>query len=155
MRSPLACRAGKSSSFKLQASRAAPARGRRERGFLLLEVVVAVAIFALGAVAIGRVMAECLATQRIRFETERARLILQNRMAEIQAATGMPDDLKRRALRAPFEGYTLTEKRIPLNLRNDDGTVLGGMNEVQLTVEWEMNGQKLQRSISFYLLRGS
>ncbi len=132
-----------------------PLARRADRGFLLLEVVVAVAIFALGAVAIGRVMSECLATQRIRFETERARLILQNRMAEIQAATGMPDDLKRRTLPAPFLGYTLTEKRVPLNLRNDDGTVLGGMNEVQLTVEWEVNGQKVQRSVAFYLLRGS
>src|SRR5258707_1385616 len=52
------------------------------KGFVLLEALVAVAIFAIGVIALGRCVSNCLAAERLRFEDARSRQVLENRLAE-------------------------------------------------------------------------
>lgn len=131
-------------------------RRRRRGGFLLLEIMVAVAIFSVGVVALAKALGDCISAQRLRADSERARLALENRMAEIQANPAMPDDYKKRPLSGAFNGMTMIERRTALQLRNEEGAVLGGLNQVDLTVEWPGDaGQVNSRTLFFYVTRGS
>ena len=129
-------------------------RRRNERGFMLLEIMLAGFIFAMGVVALGASLSQCVNAQRLRNEAERARLALQNRMAEIQANPAMPDNSARRPLKGAFEGITMVEKRKPIEFKNEEGVVMSGLNEVTLTAEWTSDGDNISRTVTFYLLRG-
>src|SRR5438045_6123927 len=63
----------------------------RFKGFALYEVLLGVAIFAVGVLALGRAVENCLNASMLNAEEERVRQILSNRMAEIQAAPGLPE----------------------------------------------------------------
>src|SRR4051794_7257889 len=60
-------------------------RAGRGRGYVLLEAVLAVAIFALGMLALGHCISQGLMAERVKTEDARARRVLQNRFAEIEA----------------------------------------------------------------------
>ncbi len=62
--------------------------------FALYEVLIGVAIFALGVLALGRAVENCLNASTLNAEEERVRQILSNRMAEVQTAPGLPDATK-------------------------------------------------------------
>ncbi len=127
----------------------------RPRGFMLLEIMLAVAIFAMGVVTLGAALTQCIVAQRLRFESERARLALQNRMAEIQANPAMPDNSATRAMKGAFTGMTMIEKRKAVEFKNEEGAILSGLNQVTLTAEWDSDGERRSRTSTFYLLRGN
>ncbi len=122
---------------------------------MLLEIMLAVAIFAMGVVTLGAALTQCLVAQRLRFESERARLALQNRMAEIQANPAMPDNSARREMKGAFAGMTMVEKRKAVEFKNEEGAIMAGLNQVTLTAEWESEGDRRSRTSTFYLLRGN
>src|SRR2546421_337530 len=62
--------------------------------FALYEVLIGVAIFAIGVLALGRAVQNCLNASTLNAEEERVRQILSNRMAEIQVTPGFPDSSK-------------------------------------------------------------
>ena len=124
-------------------------------GFLLLEVVLAVAIFALGVIALGRCMTDCLEVQQDRQQSIRARLALENRMAEIQASPALPDEFKRRKLEGMFTGVSTVERRRTLDLKSENNVGLSGLCEMNLTAEWTTAGSPQTQTLSFYLLRGN
>ena len=138
-------------------NRAVPNR-RRPRladGFLLLEIILATAIFTLGVLALGRCLSVCLTAQQIRAQEDRARTALENRMAEIQANPSMPDETRRTQLKGSFAGLSLTERRRTLNLKNENELVLNDLHEITLLVEWMGPGrQKQSRQLVFDLMRG-
>ena len=68
-----------------------PSRRRRSLGFALYEVLIGVTIFAIGVVALGRAVENCLNASALSAEEGRVREILWNRMAEIQTTPGRPD----------------------------------------------------------------
>jgi len=121
---------------------------------VLLEIMLATVIFAVGVVALGAALSDCIGAQKLRDESERARLALQNRMAEIQANPAMPDDSARRQLKGAFAGITMVEKRKAIEFKNEENVIMSGLNQVTLTAEWESNGAPTSRTITFYLLRG-
>ena len=53
-----------------------------------------VAIFAVGVLALGRAVENCLNASTLNAEENAVQQILSNRMAEIQAARGVPDQAK-------------------------------------------------------------
>ena len=66
-----------------------PDRIRRLRAFALYEILIGVAIFALGVLALGRAVENCLNANALNGEEEAVRQMLANRMAEIQTAPGV------------------------------------------------------------------
>ena len=130
-------------------------RSARQRGFLLLEIVLAVAIFTVGVLSLGRCLNNCLVAQQIQSEEERARAALENRMAEIQASPALPDEYRKRQLNGMYTGVTLIERRKAVAVKNENNVDMGDLHEVTLTTEWSApDGRTLSRSVAFDLLRG-
>lgn len=124
-------------------------------GIILLEILLAVSIFALGVLALGRCVHACLDAQRLRAEDARARQLLENRQAELAASPALPDPQRKRTLSTGvFSGMTLVETRRALDLRGEQDTTLNGLYEITLRAEWPTSGGGTgNRTCSFYLLR--
>ncbi len=119
-------------------------------GIILLEILLAIAIFAMGVLALGRCVQACLDAGRLRAEDARARQLLENRMTEISASPALPERERRRELSTgPFAGLTLVESRRALDLKNEQNLPLPGLYEITLRAEWPTGN----RTASFYLLR--
>jgi Tfp pilus assembly protein PilV len=58
-------------------------------GFALYEVLLGVAIFAVGVFALGRAVENCLNASTLSAEENAVEQILSNRMADIQASRGL------------------------------------------------------------------
>ena len=130
-------------------------RSNRQGGFLLLEIIIATAIFTIGVLSLGRCLSSCLLAQRVRAQEERAQMALQNRMAELEASPAVPEDSRKTELKGMFKGLTLIERRHALSIKNEKDVLLNDMHEVTLTAEWDgPGGDRLSRSVVFDLLRG-
>ncbi len=132
-----------------------PARRSRRSGFLLLEIMIAVAIFTLGVLALGRCLTTCLQAQGIRAGEERARLALENRMVEIQASPVLPDQNHTTKLDGMFTGIVIVERRRTVDVKNEKGVAMSDLHEITLTARWTAaGGVEHARSVAFDLLRG-
>ena len=84
---------------------------QRFNAFALYEVLIGVAIFAIGVVALGRAVQNCLNASTISAEESAIRQILSDRMAEIQAARVVPDAQKEFKINSNYGIIKLKEKR--------------------------------------------
>lgn len=125
----------------------------RTRGFALYEVLIGVAIFAVGILALGRSVENCINASTLSEEDDRVRLILSNRMAEIQVTPGMPDQTKETKVDSGFGIVTLIQKSAPANLKDDQGLELPGIQTVTLTARWMQRGIQQSRQLEFYVYR--
>ena len=137
----------------------APGHSRRSTrgaaGFLLIELLLAVTIFVVGVIALGRCVGNCMTAQEVRNQEERARLALQNAMLEIQASPVLPDENHRAKLEGMFAGMTLIERRRTLSVENEDQVLMPDLHEITLTVEWtDHNKLAHSRAVAFTLMRG-
>ena len=124
----------------------------RCNGFALYEVLIGVAIFAIGVLALGRAVENCLNASTLNAEEERVRQILSNRMAEIQATPGFPDATKESKVDTGYGVVKLIQKSAPAGLK-EDNIELGGINLVTLTVQWTRGGVDQSRQLQFYIYR--
>lgn len=132
-----------------------PLPRRRRDAFLLLEIILATLIFTVGVLALGRCLSTCLTVQDIRAQEERARMALENRMAEIQASPTLPDETRRMQLKGMFAGITLVEHRRTLDLKNENNIGLNDLHEITISADWTSpGGQRQDRQVVFDLLRG-
>ena len=132
-----------------------PSFHRRAGGFLLIEILLAVAIFVVGVIALGRCVTNCTTAQNIRDQEERARLALQNATLELQASPALPEESHKEKLKGMFEGMTLIERRRTLSVENEDHVLMPDLHEITLRVEWQDgNRTPHAREVSFALLRG-
>ncbi len=128
---------------------------RRAGGFLLVEILLAVAIFVVGVIALGRCVTNCTTAQSIRDQEERARLALQNATLELQASPVLPEENHKEKLKGMFDGMTLIERRRTLSVENEDHVLLPDLHEITLRVEWQDgNRTPHAREVVFTLLRG-
>jgi hypothetical protein len=74
-------------------------------------------------------------------------------MAEIQATPGVPDSAKEMKIDSGYGVVRLTQKTVPAQLTEDDGTELTGVSTVTLTVDWMRGGLKQVKSLEFYVYR--
>ena len=123
------------------------------KGFALYEVIIGVAIFAVGVLALGRAVENCLNASTLNAEEERVRQILSNRMAEIQATPGFPDAAKEFKIDSGYGLVKLMQKSAPADLSEPDGGKLGGINFVVLTAQWVRGGVSQSKHIAFYVYR--
>jgi len=126
---------------------------RNKKGFALYEVLMGLAIFALGVLALGRAVGNCLNASTLNAEEERVRQILSNRMAEVQVAPGFPDSAKEFNIDTGYGTVKLIQKSAPAELEEDDGTQLAGVNRVTLTAKWKRGGAEQSQQIEFYVYR--
>src|SRR5437773_5288923 len=121
--------------------------------FALYEVLIGVTIFAVGVLALGRAVENCLNASTLNAEEEAVRQMLSNRMAEIQAAPGLPDRGKEFKIKSGYGVVKLVQKSGPAELVEPNNTRLNGINLVTLTAQWERGGSSQSKQIKFYVYR--
>lgn len=126
---------------------------RMARAFALYEVLLGLAIFSVGVLVLGRSVENCLNASTLSSEGDRVRQILSNRMAEIQATLGFPDEKKETRIDTGYGEVTLIQRSVPANLKDENDLELGGINHVILSVEWTRGGQAQSKKIEFYVYR--
>jgi Tfp pilus assembly protein PilV len=122
-------------------------------GFALYEVLLCVAIFAVGVLALGRAVENCLNASTLNNEENAVQQILSNRMAEIQASRGLPDQSKEFRINSGYGMVKLIQKSAPAGLTEPNKTVLNGINLVTLIAQWQRGGASQSRQIRFYVYR--
>ena len=126
---------------------------RGQIAFALYEVLMGLAIFALGVLALGRAAQNCLNASTLNAEENRVRQILSNRMAEVQATPGFPDATKEFNIDTGYGIVKLIQKSAPAKLQENNGTQLAGVNRVTLTAKWARGGAEQSQQIEFYVYR--
>ncbi len=126
---------------------------RSKTGFALYEVLMGLAIFALGVLALGRAVQNCLNASTFNAEENRVRQILSNRMAEVQATPGFPDVGKEFTVDTGYGMVKLIQKSAPAGLEENNGVPLAGVNRVTLTAKWTRGGAEQSQQIEFYVYR--
>lgn len=126
-------------------------RGRM--AFALYEVLLGVAIFALGVIALGRAVENCINASTISAEENAVRQILSDRMAEVQAASAVPEAEKEFKIDTTYGRVILTQKTALASLTEPDNTIINGINIVTLTARWEHAGIPESKQIQFYVYR--
>src|SRR5438270_1543034 len=125
----------------------------RRRAFALYEVLIGLAIFSLGVIALGRSVQNCLNASGLNAEEDRIRQVLADRMAEVQATPGVPDLKKETKMATGYGDILLVQKVVPTPLKGPDNVEFNGINLVTLTAEWKRGGVQQSRKIQFYVYR--
>jgi hypothetical protein len=126
---------------------------RSAQGFALYEVLLGVLIFAIGVVALGRAVQNCLNASSISAEESAVRQVLSDRMAEIQATRVVPDAQKEFKIKSGYGMVRLIQKSVPAALTEPDNTLIGGISLVTLTAYWQHAGLPQSKQIQFYVYR--
>lgn len=120
--------------------------------FALYEVMIGVAIFAIGVIALGRAIGNCVNASALSADDARARQILANRMAEIQTSPTGPDKVKVSKIDTGHGIIELLQNAQPQEL-TENGLALTGVNRVTLTAKWKRGGADQSKQIAFYVYR--
>jgi hypothetical protein len=112
-----------------------------------------VAIFAIGVIGLGRCVSNCLAAEGIRQESERARLALENRMAEVESGEVATDRDRDDDLGDSFPGMKVKQTRHPITAKNEKDQDIRGLYQIDLEVDWSSGNDPESKTISFYVLR--
>jgi Tfp pilus assembly protein PilV len=121
--------------------------------FALYEVLMGVAIFAFGVLALGRAVQNCLNASALNAEEERVRLILSNRMAEIQTTPGLPDAERESNVDTGYGKVKLIQTSTDAGLVDDNGAQISSIHRVTLTAKWTRAGSDQSERIEFYVYR--
>ena len=123
------------------------------RAFALYEVLLGITIFAIGVIALGHAVENCLNASAINAEEGVVRQVLSNHMAEIQAARGVPDDSKEFKVASNYGAIKVVQKTAAAGLTEPDNTLLDGIYLVTLTAQWQQGGIPESKQIKFYVYR--
>jgi len=126
---------------------------RSAYGFALYEVLLGVAIFAIGVVALGRAVENCLNATSISGEESAVRQVLSDRMAEVQATPVVPDAEKEFKIKSSYGMVRLIQKSGPAGLTEPDNILISGISLVTLTAHWLHAGVPQSKQIQFYVYR--
>ena len=124
------------------------------RAFALYEVLIGVTIFVVGVFALGRSVENCMNATALSAQEDRVRQILSNKMSEIQATPGPPDQQREATVETGYGPVKVVQKSAPSGLQNEENVELNGISRVALTAEWSRGGTAQSRRIEFYVYRG-
>ena len=139
-----------------KSGRSWPRTGRmalRRSAFALYEVLLGLFIFAIGIIALGRAVNNCMNASALSADDARVREILANRMVEIETTPGQPDKAKESKVDTGFGIVKLVQKAAPQQMKEEDGTELTGIIRVTLTANWKRGGTGQSKAIAFYVYR--
>jgi Tfp pilus assembly protein PilV len=142
---------GESTSTK--ASRHRHKARLRRSAFALYEVLIGLFIFAIGIIALGRAVNNCINASALSADDARVREILANRMVEVETTPGQPDKSKEFKIDTGFGIVKLVQKAAPQQMKEEDGTELTGIIRVTLTANWTRGGADQSKQIAFYVYR--
>ena len=128
-------------------------RGRNRFAFALYEVLLGLAIFVVGVLALGRTVQNCLNASALSEEENRVGQVLANRMAEVQASPGLPDAKKEMSIDTGYGVVKLIQSSVPANLEESDNTIVSGINRVTLRAVWSRGRVKQSKQLVFYVYR--
>jgi hypothetical protein len=117
----------------------------------LLEAMLAVAIFSIGILTLGRCVSSCLAAEHFKVEDARARRVLENRLAEIEAGAVPITKTLTEDLKEPFAGFKITQTPTLLKKQNEKKEELTGIYSVNIQVEWGAAREKNSKSLVVYV----
>ena len=129
-------------------------RAKHFAGFALYEVLIGVTIFAVGVLTLGRSVENCVTASGLTAEENRIRQILSNRMAEVQATPGPPDQARTLKIDSGYGEVVVQQSATTAALKADNGAELTGVTRVNLTAKWSRGGGPQVREIAFYVYRG-
>jgi hypothetical protein len=109
--------------------------------------MLAVAIFALGVLSLGRCVSHCLVAEQFKMEDARARRVLQNRMVEIEGGVVSSQE----PIIEKIAGMRLEQRARPLEKRNELDEELVGLQAVTLRVTWDSGKTPHSRELIFYV----
>ena len=122
---------------------------RKAGGFLLIESMLAVAIFAVGIMALGRCVENCLKAERFRREESLAQRALANYVAQIETDALPLTDKMSEKLKGAWTGMTINVQREPLRLRNEKEQEIFGLYRVTLDLSWRSGAETIHRGMAF------
>lgn len=125
---------------------------RSRRGFILFEAMLAVTIFALAVLALGKCVDNCLRAEMLIQETDRARRALENRMAEIESGAITVGDAATDELKDAFAGMKLRQSAEHLQLKNENDEEVSGIDKITLELTWTNRGAAQVRTLDFYVM---
>jgi hypothetical protein len=143
------------SNTPIMAERRVRRRSKSKYAFALYEVLLGVAIFALGVIALGRAVENCINASTISAEENVVRQLLSDRMAQVQVESAVPEPEKEFKIKTSYGRVILTQKSAPAALTEPDNTLITGINLVTLTARWEHAGVPQSKQIQFYVYRSS
>ena len=123
------------------------------KAFALYEVLLGLLIFAVGIIALGRAVNNCMNASVLSADDARVREILANRMVEVETTPGQPDKAKESKIDTGFGIIKLVQKAVPQEMKEEDGTELTGIIRVTLTANWTRGGANQSKAIAFYVYR--
>jgi len=120
-------------------------------GFLLLETMLAVFIFALAVAALAGCIENLMNAQTIKDEDEKVRRFLSSRMAEIEAGAQPLSDSTTEDIKDALPRMKLKTTRTQLKRKNEKEQDLFGLYQVTLQLSWLSGNSEAERSLTFYI----
>jgi hypothetical protein len=120
-------------------------------GFLLLECMLAVAIFAMGILALGRCVENCLKAEKFRREESLAQRALANYWVQVEQGAIPISENVSTPLEGAWKGMTMNISREPLTLKNEKEQELFGLYQVKLQLTWPSDGETISRDMQFFI----
>ena len=130
-----------------------PSNRSRRAAFALYEVLIGLTIFVVGVLALGRSVENCMNASVLSTQEDRVRQILSNRMAEVQATPGAPEETRVLKFETGYGEVKVKQRSVPAKLKSEEGTELNGLSRVTLTAEWARGGVAQSRQVDFYVYR--
>ena len=128
---------------------------RATHGFLLLETMIGVALFAVGLLALARCVEKCLDAEAACEWDARVRLALENRRVEIEGGAVDSRYSKSERLAGMFQGITLRQTGDPSSLEGEGNGRLKGIMRVRLEAKWKEAGASQTKTLTFYVPQAS
>ena len=113
--------------------------------------MIGVFVFAVGVLSLAKCVDQCLNAETAKAADQRARLALENRMAEIEAGAVNISKPKSDELKGMFKGMTITQSRTEVHQKNENKVELIGLYLVNLEVVWKESNQAQSKALRFYV----
>jgi type II secretory pathway component PulJ len=119
----------------------------------LLEVLLAVAIFALGLLGLGRATGDMMKLNILRLEDERLRKALESYVEEIYMRPDLQLNSQTIELEGGFAGVNIAQVVEPLEMKTEEGAALNGLFKIILKASEPKTGSDYEKTLTIYVRR--